>query len=115
MAETDADTDIKFFKIRGHGQETDSPRTRVSTELWLNMSTTLMLKRLEIRFSGIQPNKRQLQSRQSQIDSLKSENERIENSEESCRSDLKEEKSNYKTLEERIYDMVLKSEFHLSC
>ena len=35
-ADTDADTDadMDFLKNRGHGHETDSPRTRVSANPW---------------------------------------------------------------------------------
>ena len=33
-----ADTDINFFKIRGHEHDTDNPRTSVSTELCLRVT-----------------------------------------------------------------------------
>ena len=60
-------------------------------------------------YPEIQPRKIQLQSRQSQIDLLESEMQRIETSEDSCRSDLRDQKSNYTSLEEK-YNLLVKSE-----
>jgi len=54
---------------------------------------------------------RQLQSRQSQIYRLESENQRIENSEDSCRSDLQEQRSSHTSLEEK-YNLLV--EIHKS-
>ena len=72
-------------------------------------------------YPEIQPRKIQLQSRQSQIDRLESENQRIENSEDSCRNDLRSkindlryQKSSFTSLEEK-YNLLVKSEFYLSC
>ena len=36
-ADTDADTDMDFLKNRGHEHRTDSPRTRLSADLWLEI------------------------------------------------------------------------------
>ena len=36
-ADTDADTDMNFSKNRGHGHGADKPRTRVSTDLCLEI------------------------------------------------------------------------------
>ena len=46
MADTDADTDTIFLKIRGYGHDADNPRTRVSTGIIQYMITGNALQNL---------------------------------------------------------------------